>query len=329
MGKQASSLVLQVEGLAKRFAGGGGVDNVSMTIRGGEIAGFIGVNGAGKSTTLRCILGLLRPDAGEVMLFGQPAGDETRRRIGFLPEERGLFSKERARDAIAFHARLKGMTRRAAYLAADRLLERIGLGGRKQARIGELSKGNAQRVQILCALAHGPDLLILDEPLSGLDPVAQSEVLSLFAEFRAGGGAILFSTHSMAAAEALCDRVIILGGGRTVFEGPLADASAETPHGAVVVTSDEAGLLAAAQAVGGEAHPMSSNMGEASRWRVVLPRQVTHPALMRALAERAVPIFAFEPIKPDLEAAFWTLAAPRPPPKAGDLAETPRRSRAA
>lgn len=313
----ATSDVLRVEGLAKRFGGRGGVGAVSMSAPRGAVTGFIGVNGAGKSTTLRCILGLMRPDAGEISLFGQEANAETRRRVGFLPEERGLFPRERARDAIAFHARLKGLGRREALHAADRLLERIGLGDRQRARIGELSKGNAQRVQILCALAHGPELLILDEPLSGLDPVAQSEVLSLFAEFRAGGGAILFSTHSMAAAENLCDRVVILAQGRTVFEGPLAEASATAPHGAVVVTSDESGLMAAASAVGGEVRPMSARMGEATRWRVLLPREVTHPALLRALAERGTPIYAFEPIKPDLEAAFWTLAAtPAAEPKA-------------
>jgi ABC-2 type transport system ATP-binding protein len=303
---------LRVLGLKKRFPGGGGVDDVSMTVAAGEVTGFIGVNGAGKSTTLRCILGLIRPDLGEISLFGRPADAQARRRVGFLPEERGLFPRERARDAIAFHARLKGLTKTDALRAADRLLERIGLGSRTRSRIEELSKGNAQRVQILCALAHGPDLLILDEPLSGLDPVAQSEILSLFAEFRAGGGAILFSTHSMSAAEALCDRVVMLAGGRTVFEGPVAEAAGVAGHGAVVVTSDEAGVIAAARAVGGDVRPMSGGVGEATRWRVTLPADVTHPALMRALAEHAVPIFAFEPIKRDLEAAFWELAAPGP-----------------
>ncbi len=310
MARPETSDVLQVRDLKKRFRGGGGVEAVSLTVQAGSVTGFIGVNGAGKSTTLRCILGLLAPDAGDVRLFGATADDAGRRRVGFLPEERGLFPRERAREAIAFHARLKGMAKRDALRAADRLLERIGLGGRERARIEELSKGNAQRVQILCALAHGPELLILDEPLSGLDPVAQSEVLSLFAEFRAGGGAILFSTHSMSAAETLCDRVVMLAGGRTVFEGPLAEASANAPHGAVVVTAEADGLSAAARSVGGTIQPMSGRIGEAARWRVVLPREVTHPALMRALAEYSVPIFAFEPIKPDLEAAFWDLAAP-------------------
>jgi ABC-2 type transport system ATP-binding protein len=283
-----------------------------MSVGAGHITGFIGVNGAGKSTTLRCILGLLKPDAGEIRLFGGPADGKARRRVGFLPEERGLFPHERARDAIAFHARLKGMSKSDAYRAADSLLERIRLAGPRDLRIGQLSKGNAQRVQILCALAHKPDLLILDEPLSGLDPIAQSEVLSLFAEFRASGGAILFSTHSMAAAEALCDRVVMLAGGRTVFEGNLAEAAAGISHGAVVVTSDEAALAAAALAVGGQLRPMSGGIGEATRWRVLLPREVPHPALLRALAEYSTPVLAFEPIKPSLEAAFWEHAAPAP-----------------
>lgn len=310
MASLEKSAVLQVQALKKRFRGGGGVDAVSMTVQAGSVTGFIGVNGAGKSTTLRCVLGLLAPDAGEIALFGRAADEATRRRVGFLPEERGLFPRDRAREAIAFHARLKGLTRRDALHAADRLLERIGLAGRERARIEELSKGNAQRVQILCALAHRPDLLILDEPLTGLDPVAQSEILSLFAEFRAGGGAILFSTHSMSAAEALSDQVVMLADGRTVFEGPLDQASANAPHGAVVVTADAEGLMAAARALGGEVQPMPGRIGEATRWRVFLPREVTHPALMRALAERAVAIFAFEPIKADLEAAFWELASP-------------------
>ena len=304
---------LRVDALAKRFAGGGGIDDVSLTLAAGSITGFIGVNGAGKSTTLRCILGLLKPDSGRIDLFGQPADAQARRRIGFLPEERGLFPRERARDVIAFHARLKGMEKADALRAADRLLERIGLADRKRARISELSKGNAQRVQLLCALAHDPALLILDEPFSGLDPIAQSEIHSLFSEYRAGGGSILFSTHAMSAAESLCDHIVILARGATVFEGPIGAATAASPHGAIVVTPDDHGLAAAAAAVGGSLSPMAARMGEAARWRVTLPREVTHPVLMRALADRSVPIFAFEPIKADLEGAFWGLASEAAP----------------
>jgi ABC-2 type transport system ATP-binding protein len=307
---------LEVRALAKRFAGGRGIEDVSLTVPRGSITGFIGVNGAGKSTTLRCIMGLLTPDAGEVRLFGRPTDRATRRRVGFLPEERGLFARDRARDAIAFHARLKAVPRRQAFARADALLARVGLAGHERSRIEVLSKGNSQRVQILCALAHAPDLLLLDEPLTGLDPIAQGEIVALFADFRARGGAILFSTHAMAAAESLCDSVVMLAAGRTAFEGPLTEASGLAPHGAVVMTSDEVGLIAAARALGGEVRPMTARKGDAGRWRVVLPDNVTHPALMRALAEQAVPIFGFEPIKRDLEGAFWDLAASTAPPRA-------------
>jgi ABC-2 type transport system ATP-binding protein len=314
---------LEVRALAKRFAGGRGIEDVSLTVPCGSITGFIGVNGAGKSTTLRCIMGLLSPDAGEVRLFGRPPDRATRRRVGFLPEERGLFARDRARDAIAFHARLKGVPRQQAFASADALLARVGLVGHERSRIEVLSKGNSQRVQILCALAHTPDLLLLDEPLTGLDPIAQSEIVALFADFRARGGSILFSTHAMAAAESLCDNVVMLAAGRTAFEGPLTEASGLAPHGAVVMTSDEVGLIAAARALGGEVRPMTARKGDAGRWRVVLPANVTHPALMRALAEHAVPIFGFEPIKRDLEGAFWDLAASTAPSAA------PRARRAA
>jgi len=300
--------ILKVTGLAKRFAGGGGISAVSLSAPAGSITAFIGVNGAGKTTTLRCIIGLLEPDAGQISLFGNTSRRAARHRMGFLPEERGLFLHERARDTVAFYGRLQGLPRREACARADLLLDRVGLAHKRNDRLATLSKGNVQRVQILCALVHEPELLLLDEPLSGLDLIAQAEMMSLLAEFQSRGGAVLFSTHTMATAEAVCDRVVILSEGRTVFEGALAEASALAPHGAVVVTTDGAGLAAAAAAVGGRAHPVAG-VGEAERWRVVLPREVTHPALIRMFAERGVPIMAFEPIKPGLEGAFWQVAA--------------------
>jgi len=302
---------LRVAHLKKTYAGGRGVSDVSFTVAAGSITGFIGVNGAGKSTTLRAVMGLILPDAGAVELFGQPTSFAARNRLGFLPEERGLAPRERARDAIAFHARLKGLPRRAAYARADMLLERIGLSGRVRARIGDLSKGNAQRVQILCAVAHRPEMLILDEPFSGLDPIAQAEVQSLFDEFRSQGGAILFSTHSMAVADRLCDHVVILSEGRTVFEGAVAEAATHAPHGVYVTINDDAALLEVVRALGGEAQAFPSKLSDAMRWRVLLPPTVPYPALMRALAERELAVHGFEPIQADLEGAFWTLAGQR------------------
>jgi ABC-2 type transport system ATP-binding protein len=301
--------LLKVSRLAKHYAGGKGVDDVSLTVKAGSVTGFIGVNGAGKSTTLKCILGLIEPDAGVIELFGAPANFEARSRIGFLPEERGIAPRERARDAIAFHARLKGLASKAAYARADELLERVGLGDRRRARIAELSKGNAQRVQLLCALAHRPELLILDEPFTGLDPIAQAEVQSLFAEHRAQGGALLFSTHSMAVAERLCDEVVILSGGRTVFQGSVANAAEQAANGAYVTTPHDAPIPEIAAHLGGRAEPMGAQIGEAVRWRVTLPRACPPVALVRAMAEREIALFGFEPMKADLEGAFWSLAS--------------------
>ena len=302
---------LNVSGLVKEYPGGRGVHDVGLSVAAGSVVGFIGANGAGKSTTLKCIVGLLEPDRGAVELFGERVNFQRRQRLGYLPEERGIAPKERARDVVAFHARLKGFDAKSAYRAADRLLERIGLEGRTRARICELSKGNAQRVQILCAIAHNPDLLILDEPFSGLDPIAQAEVQSLFSEYRSEGGAILFSTHSMASAERLCDEVVIVSDGRTAFQGPVEAAATHAEHGVFVTCGDEAGLLLVVRKLGGEAHAFPGKMGEALRWRVVLPTTVPYPALMRAMAEAGLPVQGFEPMRADLESAFWSLSTAR------------------
>jgi len=305
----ASALpVLAVRGLVKDHGGGRGVHDVSFTVARGSITGFIGVNGAGKSTTLNAIVGLLEPDAGRVDLFGAPADFQARRRIGFLPEERGLAPRERAAEVVAFYARLKGMERRAAVARAEELLMRIGLGEHLRARVGQLSKGNAQRVQFLCAIAHSPELLILDEPFSGLDPLGQAELQSLLLEHRAAGGAVLFSTHSLALAERLCDRVVVLSHGRTVFEGAVHDAAAHAPNGAYVTLEDDAALLEVVAAMGGEANPFPSKIGSALRWRVLLPAHVPYVSLMRALAERELEVHGFEPIEPGLEGALWAFS---------------------
>jgi len=225
----AYAFAVEVSGLRRAYAGGRGVLDVGFRVPRGSLTGFIGANGAGKSTTLRCIAGILNPDAGRIDLFGAPAAANARLRLGFVPEERGLNPAERARDAVAFHARLRGVPRREAYLRADALLERLGLEAYRTTAVGRLSKGAAQRVQLLCALAHRPELLILDEPFSGLDPLAQDDVARLLSQFREDGGSVLLSTHGLLAAERLCDRVVVLAAGRTLFEGPVERARGAAP----------------------------------------------------------------------------------------------------
>jgi ABC-2 type transport system ATP-binding protein len=308
----ASYPLLRLDEVAKRFGPRDVLKGVSFEVPAGSITGFIGVNGAGKSTTLKCVMGILEPDGGRVALFGGAADFKTRSRIGFLAEERGLSLRERVRDVIAFHAALKGTPYAEALRRADALLERIGLQHRGRSRVGDLSKGNAQRIQLLCALAHGPSLLVLDEPFSGLDPVGQSEIQTLFGEHRATGGAILLSTHGMATAEKLCDRVVILSGGRAVFEGQVEAATALAPHGAYVSVDDEPALLEIAAALGGTATPFPSKLGSVLRWQVRLPQTVPYVSLVRALALRQVGVHAFEPIEASLEGAFWSMASERP-----------------
>jgi ABC-2 type transport system ATP-binding protein len=308
----SDAVALRLSRVARIYAAGRGVEDVTFAAPRGSITAFVGVNGAGKSTTLRCIMGLIRPDRGEIEIFGERAGVAQRRRVGFLPEERGLAPRERAREAIAFHAELKGWDRRPALAAADRLLERIGLGERRNERIGGLSKGNAQRVQLLCALVHEPELLILDEPLSGLDPIGQTEVYALLSEYRTRGGAVLFSTHAIAAAEAICDRVVMLANGRTAFEGPITQAARHAPHGAVVTTADDARLRLAAAALRGAAQAMRGAAQGApgcTQWRVTAPGGASHAAILECLTAHGVGVLGFEPIRQNLESAFWALAA--------------------
>jgi len=308
----ASHPLLKLDDVAKRFGSRDVLKGVSFQVPAGSITGFIGVNGAGKSTTLKCVMGILEPDGGRMTLFGAAPDFKSRSRIGFLAEERGLSLRERVRDVIAFHAALKGMAWAEALRRADALLERIGLEQRGKSRIGDLSKGNAQRIQLLCALAHGPSLLVLDEPFSGLDPVGQSEIQTLFSEHRASGGAILLSTHGMATAEKLCDRVVILSGGRAVFEGDVEAATALAPHGAYVSVDDDQALLEIAASLGGLATPFPSKLGSVMRWQVKLPHTVPYVSLVRALALRQVGVHAFEPIEASLEGAFWSMASEKP-----------------
>ncbi len=315
-----SDSLLQLEGVAKRFGSHDVLKGVSLQVPRGSITGFIGVNGAGKSTTLKCIMGILEPDGGRVTLFGGAPDFRSRSRVGFLAEERGLSLRERVREAIAFHAALKGTPYAQALHRADALLERIGLQHRGRSRIGDLSKGNAQRIQLLCALAHGPSLLVLDEPFSGLDPVGQSEIQTLFSEHRAAGGSILLSTHGMATAEKLCDRVVILSGGRAVFEGEVEAATALAPYGAYVSVDDETALLEIAASLGGKATPFPSKLGSVLRWQVQLPQTVPYVSLVRALAMRHVGVHAFEPIEASLESAFWSMASDKPAPLPGKVA---------
>ncbi|QDM41044.1 ATP-binding cassette domain-containing protein [Altererythrobacter sp. TH136] len=221
--------VLKVEALTKRFADVLAVDDLSFAVEPGEIYGFLGGNGAGKTTTLRMVLDIIRPTSGRIEVLGGAPDRRNTAAIGFLPEERGLYGNMSAIDAITYFGRMKQMPAAEAKAHGLELLQRFDLGDRAKAKISEMSKGMAQKVQLATAIVNRPQLLILDEPFSGLDPVNQQLLEDEIVNAAKGGAAVIFSTHVMQHAERLCDRILLLRKGRKRFEGTIDDARGTLP----------------------------------------------------------------------------------------------------
>ncbi|MCK8456673.1 ABC transporter ATP-binding protein [Sphingomonas faeni] len=217
-------------GLVKRFGDRRVVDGVDIMVPRGSVYGVLGPNGAGKTTTLRMLLGIIEPDEGSRTLLGYDNPRDASDRVGYLPEERGLYPAMKAREAIAFLGALRGLDWKTGRERAVVLMEAAGLGHAVDEKIRKLSKGMAQLVQLLGSVVHQPDLLVLDEPFSGLDPVNQERLEALILAERDRGATILFSTHIMSHAERLCDRLAIIAGGKRRFEGTVGDARGILPQ---------------------------------------------------------------------------------------------------
>jgi ABC-2 type transport system ATP-binding protein len=230
-----SQPVLSVDRVTKRFAGHTAVDALSIDVPAGVIYGLLGPNGAGKTTMIRMIMNILIPDEGTIRLFGAAGtGHDFSARMGFLPEERGLYPRMRVLDVLVFLAEAKGVDRRAARSRALEWLDRLGLADWRQRKVADLSKGMQQKVQFISTLLHEPDLIVLDEPFSGLDPVNTQVLKDTVLDLRRRGKTILFSTHIMEHAEKLCDRLCIIARGRKLVEGPVAEVKQR--HGGRHVT---------------------------------------------------------------------------------------------
>jgi ABC-2 type transport system ATP-binding protein len=223
-----SSPTVSVEAVTKRFAGHTAVNHLSLEVSPGGIFGLLGPNGAGKSTTIRLIMGILEPDEGRISLFGSDAGSrQLSARIGYLPEERGLYKKMKVLDHLIFLGETKGIKRSDARVRALRWLERLGLSDWAMKKVEDLSKGMQQKVQFAGALLHEPELVILDEPFSGLDPVNAQGMKDIVVELAAAGRTVLFSTHVMEQAERMCDRIAIIARGEKVVSGTVAQVKAD------------------------------------------------------------------------------------------------------
>ncbi|WP_157000822.1 ABC transporter ATP-binding protein [Agromyces laixinhei] len=221
--------MLELHDVTKRYGERLALDHVSFTVGNGRLTGFVGGNGAGKTTTMRIILGVLASDGGTVTLGGRPLTTVDRRNFGYMPEERGLYPKMRVLEQTVYLARLHGWSAAAAHRNALELLDRLGLGERTNDTIESLSLGNQQRAQIAAALVHRPEVLILDEPFSGLDPMAVETVQGVLADTAASGAPVLFSSHQLDIVERLCDDLVIIAGGRIAASGSGDELRAE--HG--------------------------------------------------------------------------------------------------
>jgi ABC-2 type transport system ATP-binding protein len=296
--------VLELDGVTKRYGDFLAVDRVSLTAPRGKILGLLGPNGAGKTSTLRMILGITPPDSGTIAVFGKLPGRAVQRRVGYLPEERGLYKRMRTRDTIVYFAMLKGMGRGRAKRRADALLAELGLADVSERRIEALSKGMAQKVQLMTAIAHEPELLILDEPFSGLDPINQNELEAAIRRLAKGGTTILFSTHTMSHAERLCDRFVILVKGHKAFDGTLDDARAAIPRTVKLEAEGDLNFLAAVKGVAAVTPPVEGS----HHWEVTLTRGAEPQVVLAACFERGVKLTRFDSSPPTLHEVFVSLA---------------------
>jgi ABC-2 type transport system ATP-binding protein len=211
--------VLALIDLHKRYGDVAALDGCTFQVGRGRMLGFLGPNGAGKTTAMRTIFGLVTPDSGHVTWDGNPITADQKRRFGYMPEQRGLYPKMKAHDQLAYLGRLRGMDPKTAAASADKWLERFGLADRRLDRVEVLSHGNQQRVQLAAALVHDPELLVLDEPFSGLDPIATETMAEILREQTAMGKAVVFSSHQLDLVEDICEDVAIIDAGQIVVEG--------------------------------------------------------------------------------------------------------------
>jgi ABC-2 type transport system ATP-binding protein len=243
--------MLKIDSLAKRYGDVVALDNCSFEVDRGRMLGFLGPNGAGKTTAMRAVFGLVKPDAGTVSWDGSIIDDEARKRFGYMPEQRGLYPRMKVADQVAYMGRLHGMSKDEAQRAANSWLDRLGLEDRKDSPLESLSHGNQQRVQLAVALVHDPELLVLDEPFSGLDPIAAETMAEILTEEAAEGKAVVFSSHQLDLVEDLCEDVAIINAGSVVVEGivkklkdaaPIRHIEIELDEGAEDLLSDLDGI---------------------------------------------------------------------------------------
>ncbi len=291
--------MIQLESVTKSFGGTRAVDEVSYVFEPGKLTGFLGPNGAGKSTTIRMVMNILVPDSGSILSSGQPLDDAFRNRVGYLAEERGLYTDMKVIDHLVFFGTLKDMPRSAARRAGMDWLERLGLADRAQGKVKEMSKGMQQKIQFAGTLLHDPEIVLMDEPFSGLDPVNTESLKEILLDLKKRGKTVIFSTHMMDQAERLCDEIALIDRGKLVLSGSLAGVRESFGRGHLrvrfkgdggIIEKDSRVARYQERAGGGEAELQLADEGEI-------------PSVVRDWSAR-LELSHFEPMAPSLHNIF-------------------------
>jgi ABC-2 type transport system ATP-binding protein len=293
----SSEPAISVHHLHKAYSTVVAVDDLSLEIPRGEIFGLLGPNGAGKTTTIRMLMDIIKPDSGEARVLGEPPG-QARTRVGYLPEERGLYRTLRVTECLVYLGELKGMSRAAARQRAGELLARVELAEWGRRKVDELSRGMQQKVQLIASIIHDPELVILDEPFQGLDPVNAEMVRGLIRDLRAAGKTVVLSAHEMSLVELLCERIALINRGRVVLEGDLTEIKQRFAPNALEISPPQAlegwpGVLHVAAVDG--------------RQRVTLAPNVQPRDLLKEIVERGLPLDSFERATATLDEIFITV----------------------
>ena len=293
-----SGKTLEVRDIRKVYGDFVAVDGLSLSVPPGTIFGLLGPNGAGKTTTIRMIMDIIAPDSGEVLFMGRHRTTRDLHRIGYLPEERGLYRKMTPVEQLVFLAELHGMSRSDARPRAEEWIARVGLADWAHRKLEELSKGMQQKIQLIGTILHEPDLVILDEPFSGLDPINQELFKETLAEFKSEGKTILFSTHIMEQAEKLCDHLCLISRGRTVLSGSLRDIKQQFGgnHYKLVADVDRSALEAVPGVLAVDV--------DAGRFLLTLAEGIDPASVLSTLVGAGIRVREFGSREPDLEEIF-------------------------
>jgi ABC-2 type transport system ATP-binding protein len=288
--------VVEARGICKTYGKHRAVEPMDLVVPKGSVYGLLGPNGAGKTTTIRMLMDILAPDAGSIQLFGQSMGPEARDRIGYLPEERGLYPKMKVGDVLAFLGAIHGVSRKDSGPRIDQWLERMELGDSKDKKVQELSKGMQQKIQFVGTILHDPDLVVLDEPFSGLDPINVILVKDILLELTRAGKTLIFSTHIMEQAEKLCESICLINKGHKVLDGQLSDIKETFSKNSVILSYEGSGSFLD--------HPSVARKDDYGQYVEVALAEGADPQQLLLHAAESARITRFEVVRPTLNDIF-------------------------